>query len=65
MSCEPTNETMEFLVRIADSWGTEWARKLAREIAAGTFVELDGKPCTRERPVVVVPSRQMRLGETE
>ena len=42
---EPTPEAWDLIGDIGMAWGADWARTIRDEIATGTFVELDGRPC--------------------
>ena len=42
---EPTPEAWDLIGDIGVAWGADWARTIRDEIAAGTFVALDGRPC--------------------
>ena len=58
----PTEAVWDFLSDLHRN--PELARKLMAEILAGTFVELDGRPCLEEiPPVEAATCEQMRLGD--
>lgn len=65
MTLTLSRPTCDFLVRVGESWGVEWLRKLATEITGGTFTSLDGEPCMVEIEEPAQASReiQLRLGE--